>query len=797
MLDLGVEKCQSIPVGVDACIYVRDNCQEMAIGTIDYLQAYYCAQSTPSKAGVLGLILFWLALLFLTIGMAAYDYLCPNINTIAVQLGMAESLIGVTFLAFGNGAPDLFSTYAAFNSNSGSLAVGELIGAASFIAAVVVGSMAITRPFQVSKRSFLRDCIFFVVALIFIIIVLIDGKIEPWECLVLMGLYAAYVALAVGMQYYYTRKHRRHVRELAVRNLYAEEGEEQVIPADEEATVDPSTPLLTIPDFSSLEHNGVSSDGYSDSEEEEEAVNQEIYAEVTRNMRMNKRHLRTRGSHSRLQSPAVPFQRSPSPISAVRPSLLSAVEFNDLVHHLNENRAKRPYSLLNTANASRQSLKCPYTPATPSIAANNERYFPRYDNDDASTLKSHVDHSHNRHLSSISGSASDVHEAPSERDIHPPNDDSSSLRPFLSAPLCSGGSHAERMEELSIFSSQRNGSESPLSKRDLPQLQVDIPSSTSFVEREFEEEDSASRQRSKPKEIFETFLPSFTNIKSKTWVSIVTAIICAPSVFLMTLSIPVYESDPIENEAAAESGTAMHSEDRRESESLLDECKSLACRTQGPLWLHAVQAIFAPLIGMLLLQHELALKDLVLCAFLSLGWIGILISYAIPTQNMQLVSFIGFFISVLWVSNIATEVVAVLKAIGFILHINEAVLGLTVFAIGNSLGDLIGNVTIANMGFPTMALSACFGGPLLNTLVGVGFSCFVVLIQQDDSGYHIDISRTLTISGLTLLLTLLFLLIAIPLNHWKMTRTMGILTISFWAASTTLNVITDLWLGAD
>lgn len=46
---------------------------------------------------------------------------------------------GVTFLALGNGSPDLFSTFSAMHSNLGSLALGELIGAASFIVSVVAG----------------------------------------------------------------------------------------------------------------------------------------------------------------------------------------------------------------------------------------------------------------------------------------------------------------------------------------------------------------------------------------------------------------------------------------------------------------------------------------------------------------------------------------------------------------------------------------------------------------------------------------------------------------------------------
>lgn len=52
---------------------------------------------------------------------------------LAVPLAQA----GVTFLAFSNGSPDVFSTFAALSHGSGSLAIGELIGAASFIVSVV------------------------------------------------------------------------------------------------------------------------------------------------------------------------------------------------------------------------------------------------------------------------------------------------------------------------------------------------------------------------------------------------------------------------------------------------------------------------------------------------------------------------------------------------------------------------------------------------------------------------------------------------------------------------------------
>jgi sodium/potassium/calcium exchanger 6 len=94
---------------------------------LSYLSLYYCL--LPDLKPFAGLILIlWLCMLFSTIGIAASDFFCVNLSSIAALLGMSENFAGVTLLALGNGSPDVFSTFAAMSSNSGSLAVGELIG---------------------------------------------------------------------------------------------------------------------------------------------------------------------------------------------------------------------------------------------------------------------------------------------------------------------------------------------------------------------------------------------------------------------------------------------------------------------------------------------------------------------------------------------------------------------------------------------------------------------------------------------------------------------------------------------
>lgn len=95
---------------------------------------WYDSATHATRPFILTGYLLILAFLFSFIGISASDFFCPNLATIAAYLGLNESTAGVTFLAFGNGSPDVFSTFSALKGGTFSLAIGELIGAASFSA---------------------------------------------------------------------------------------------------------------------------------------------------------------------------------------------------------------------------------------------------------------------------------------------------------------------------------------------------------------------------------------------------------------------------------------------------------------------------------------------------------------------------------------------------------------------------------------------------------------------------------------------------------------------------------------
>jgi sodium/potassium/calcium exchanger 6 len=178
-----------------------------------------------------------------------------------------------------------------------------------------------------------------------------------------------------------------------------------------------------------------------------------------------------------------------------------------------------------------------------------------------------------------------------------------------------------------------------------------------------------------------------------------------------------------------------------------------------------------------------------------------------PNQLRPFLSFIGFIVGICWIAIIADEVVSLLKTLGVILNISDSLLGLTVFAVGNSLSDLVADITVARLGYPVMALSACFGGPMLNILLGIGMGGLYMTLKSNvettttstidglshsHAPYKITISRNLMISGVTLLVALVGLLIIVPLNHWKMDRKIGCGLIVLWSLSTLGNVIVEI-----
>ena len=185
-----------------------------------------------------------------------------------------------------------------------------------------------------------------------------------------------------------------------------------------------------------------------------------------------------------------------------------------------------------------------------------------------------------------------------------------------------------------------------------------------------------------------------------------------------------------------------------------------------------------------------------LVLILSLLLAALILCTSIPSKNpgyfRWAFSFIGFAVSIVWMYIIPNEIVGLLKAFGVTLNLSDAVLGLTVLAWGNSIGDFISDTAIARQGYPRMGFSACFGGPLLNLLLGIGIP-FTIEFFKQGLDHHIQVnfdSMVLTLA-ISLGIALLASFIGMPLTKFKATKYHGICLMVLYIALLTAAIVVE------
>lgn len=557
-----------------------------------------------------------MALLFLTMGICAGDFFSVNLSAGARFIGMSDSFAGVTLLALGNGGPDIFSTWAAMRSNSPDLAVGELIGAASFIATVVAGTLPFLAPFHVNKWSLLRDSTFLLLTACLLLVPLLSGQFQLWHGLLMIGLYVSYVVVAAGY-HWWTSRHREMASGEGCPRDFEESGEGAQAPTE-------TDPLL---------HD-------------------------TRNA--------TQATHHRRHMPCAVYREmedwrrahgrciTGKRDYAVKPSLLGTAHF----HRLNR-------------------------PATIDWRA-----------DDA---------------------------------------DSSLSR-----------------------GRQRRKRRNRQNDKRLPRL-----------------DQSDDR-------IWCTLFPSVREMGEKSlWHSALDLVSALPYLILK-LTVP-----------------------------LVEEEHDGQCDHGWPRWLLVIQGCIAPQLvwAMLWLNSgPSATADtwIVPAAWCMLGsaiFFGALI-YICSSESGQprwypLVSVLGFAMGGFWLSVIADEIVSILKMMGTVLGISPAILGFTVLAVGNSLDDYFADITISRHGHPVMAFAACFGGPLLNILLGLGSSITYVIGQEFGRSGKLTaipfaVDPVLILSTAVIVLTLPVLVTALAISRWQMRKVIGGGLIVIWVLLTVVAVVMEV-----
>jgi len=281
----------------------------------------------------------------------------------------------------------------------------------------------------------------------------------------------------------------------------------------------------------------------------------------------------------------------------------------------------------------------------------------------------------------------------------------------------------------------------------------------------------------------------------------IAAIFAAPAVTALTLTLPVVVTDYHDAIAPFEKpenvGRLVDFEEEGVARALIAEevVEEEMHDLKYNKWLMATQCALGPLFCVAILfdhtEHE---PWLLLAACVAGTTIGVLVAVfggngISPSAQLARCT-MGFIVAIVWIMAIADEVVEVLQTFGLIFGLSDAIIGLTIFAMGNSLADLVANMSVAVFA-PIMGFSACFGGPMLNMLLGVGITG-TYIIRQTSEHYILEFSPALFVTATGLLGLLVATLIFVPWNNYFLPRSWGITLIIAYSCLMIANVIVEV-----
>ncbi|ODN82801.1 hypothetical protein L202_01073 [Cryptococcus amylolentus CBS 6039] len=834
------------------------------------------------------LLLCILAFLFSFIGISASDFFCPNLATVAAYLGLNESTAGVTFLAFGNGSPDVFSTFSAMSNGTVGLAVGELIGAASFIVSIVVGSIAFIGPFQVPRHAFRRDVAFFTTAVLVLIITLHDGQLTLFESGGMVGLYLLYVAVVVSENWWKKRK-RRWIFLGKRRGTQSREGSGDT--AKILASLSPHPELERPPPVPITNHDSTS-----------------LSPTVSSRRR----------SHSSSHLTARHLDPLDTPTPRANMSLLGAIEFRDVVNSL-----RKEGGSIYSGQSSRSTS--PTGTVTPRMTGRERGDY--FGNLGHRRSSSHTlgrggpgtpgGSSRRIRSNSVRRSSSQMTDQSPERDRRMTLPTRHSYQGGSPAPVGLGISNTP---ESNPWHDQPGNPPTPsphlqlpptsptkpslpklvipddnIAARKVPSISVLDPSGQTASPIPASPPLTSKRKRASKhvRAALKILFPSMQSFRHKSILGMALAIITVPQVLALTLTLPVvddgHEMEEGEIRLDEGEGLPLHdssgSDGEGEGESdgeggddEDDEADRLLDPHVGEELHHLVDHGFSPLHSPLGRIHHSAMRKMgyhaesgglspvrseeyaegegdehldeiygdvegsdgkgeecegalefnkyltavqcvlgpLFCCFItfnglsSFKWIALgttlagliasvpVIRYASDgtAQPWRLVRcFCGFTCSMVWIAAIADMVVDVLDTVGEILGLSDAIIGLTIFAVGNSLADLVANVTVAQFA-PTMAYGACFGGPMLNLLLGIGGSgSYHIITSASHKPVSVDFSPTLWVSATGLVVILLATAVWVPVNGYVVDKRWAGCLIVAYVVLMSVNVGVELKTG--
>ncbi len=142
-------------------------------------------------------LLFLAGLIAITFGA---DWLVTGSSRVAARLGVSPLVVGLTVVAFGTSAPELFvSSLAALRGQAG-LAVGNIMGSTVANVGLIAGLGAMIRPIDVKRRLLARESPLLILVLIIVMLLSWNDALGRLDGLALLAGFIIYLGVMLRME---------------------------------------------------------------------------------------------------------------------------------------------------------------------------------------------------------------------------------------------------------------------------------------------------------------------------------------------------------------------------------------------------------------------------------------------------------------------------------------------------------------------------------------------------------------------------------------------------------------------
>lgn len=144
----------------------------------------------------------WLkSILLSVIGVAAIigggNLVVESAKTIALNLGMGETLVGLTIVAIGTSLPELVTSVVAAKKGDSGIAMGNVVGSCIFNILFILGMAGVISPMTADATFFIDTGILIAISAIMLLFAFTKKKTDRIEGTICVLMYAAYTAYII------------------------------------------------------------------------------------------------------------------------------------------------------------------------------------------------------------------------------------------------------------------------------------------------------------------------------------------------------------------------------------------------------------------------------------------------------------------------------------------------------------------------------------------------------------------------------------------------------------------------